>query len=106
MSDIVRLRKTDYGIDIVFTVRDNQGTALGISVSSSVQLKLGRRGETTPYLTKTMTFVGTGTDGQVKVAFGATDLATPGYYDAEILVNYATGKRNTRPFTVQIIDTL
>ena len=106
MGDIMRLRKTDYGIDIVFTVRDNQGTALDISTASSVQLKLGRRGETTPYLTKTMTFVLTGSDGQAKVSFLSTDLATPGYYDAEILVNYATGKRNTKPFTVQIIDTL
>jgi hypothetical protein len=106
MGDVVRLRKTDYGIEIVFTVRDNQGTALDISSASSVQLKLGRRGETTPYLTKTMGFVGTGTDGMVKVSFLVNDLATPGYYDAEILVNYATGKRNTKPFTVQIIDTL
>jgi len=102
----VRLRKTDYGIDIVFTVRDNQGTALDISTASNVHLKLGRRGETAPYLDKTMSFVGTGADGQVKANFAATDLGTPGYYDAEILVNYASGKRNTRPFTVQIIDTL
>lgn len=106
MGDIVRLRKTDYGIDIVFTVRDNQGTALDISNSTNVHLKLGRRGETTPYLDKTMAFVGTGTDGQVKANFAATDLATPGYYDAEILVSYTAGKRNTRPLTIQIIDTL
>lgn len=106
MGDIVRLRKTDYGIDIVFTVRDNQGQALDISPASNVHLKLGRRGETTPYLDKTMTMVGTGSDGQVKVSFAITDLSVPGYYDAEILVNYATGKRNTRPLTIQIIDTL
>jgi len=106
MGDVIRLRKTDYGIDIVFTVRDNQGVALDISTASNVHLKLGRRGETTPYLDKTMSFVTLGTDGQVKATFAANDLATPGYYDAEILVNYATGKRNTKPFTVQIIDTL
>ena len=65
MGDVIRLRKTDYGIDIVFTVRDNQGSALDISTSTSVQLRVGRRGETTPYLTKTMTFVTSGVDGQV-----------------------------------------
>ena len=102
----MRLRKTDYGIDIIFTVRDNEGIALDISTAISVQLKLGRRGETTPFLTKTMSFVIAGVDGRVKATFGVSDLATPGYYDAEILVNYATGKRNTKPFTVQIIDTL
>ena len=106
MGDVIRIRKTDYGIDIVFTVRDNQGSALDISTSTSVQLRVGRRGETTPYLTKTMTFVTSGVDGQVKTSFGASDLSTPGYYDAEILVTYLTAKRNTKPFTIQIIDTI
>lgn len=106
MSDIMRLRKTDYGIDIVFTVRDNEGIALDISTSTSTQLRIGRRGETTPFLTKTMTFVTSGVDGRVKTSFAVSDLSTPGYYDAEILVNYPTAKRNTKPFTIQIIDTL
>ena len=106
MGDVIRMRKTDYGIDIIFTVRDNQGTALNISPATSTTLKLGRRGETTPYLSKTMAFVSDGSDGQVKVTFGATDLATPGYYDAEILMTYASGKRNTKPMTIQIVDTL
>lgn len=105
---IKRIIKKDWGIDLLFTVTDSDGTALDISAArgvSSIQLKVGRRGETTPLFTGTMSYVNTGTDGLVYYTIsGSTVVDIAGYYDAEVIVNYTSGKRTVRPFTMQVLE--
>jgi hypothetical protein len=53
-----------------------------------------------------MSFFTTGADGKLKYTVGANDLLTPGYYNAEIDIIYATGLRTTRTFTLHIMESL
>jgi len=106
MSDIVRVTKNDYGINLTYTVRDSNGAPLDISTSTSRILHIGRRGETANLVDGSMTFVNTGADGQVKYTIITSVLSIAGYYDAEIEIVYAAGRRTTRPFTLQIIEEL
>ena len=102
---IVRVKRDDYGIDLTYTVTDDEGNALNISDASSVVLKVGRYDKTTT-LSKTMSFVSDGSDGQVKVSFASGDLDSDGYYDAEIQVNYSDGRRTTKTFTLHVLPDL
>lgn len=102
---ITRIKRDDWGYDLTYTYTDEDGTAINISDASSVSLKIGRLGGTTS-ITKTMSWVTDGSDGKVKVSFAETDLATAGYYDAEIQVNYTNGRRTSKMFTVHVLPNL
>ena len=100
-----RIPRDDYGYWWTFTVTDEDGTALNISDASSVSFKIGRYlGRTS--IAKTMSFDSDGSDGKVKVKFSSGDLSTCGYFDAEIQVNYASGRRTTKNLTIQVVPDL
>jgi len=101
---IVRIPNNTYGVTHSFTVRDNDGSALNISDASSVKLRMGRKGESTPTLDGTMSFDDDGSDGIVNYDFNDGDLSTAGYYDTQIQVNYSDGKRTTNDFTIHILE--
>jgi len=102
---ILRVKKNDYGIDLTFTVTDENGAALDISDASSVFLKVGRFNES-GIISKSMSFVNDGSDGQVYTHFASGEFSSSGYYDAEIQVNYADGRRTTKAFTLHVIPSL
>ena len=102
---IERIPRDDYGYYWTFTVTDEDGTALNISDASSVTFKIGRYLGVTNTV-KTMTFDDDGSDGKVKVKFSSGDIDTCGYYDAEIQVNYASGRRTTKNLTIQVVPDL
>lgn len=102
----VRVKEGDYGVEFQYTVHDNNGDPLDISNASSVQLRIGRKGENTPLVNGNMSFVTDGSDGKVKYSFTSTDLTSAGYYDGVIVVNYSGGKRTTNDFTVHVVETI
>jgi len=109
MSETMRVTKNDYGINLTYTVRDGNGAVINISAAAGVTTKIlhiGRRGEAANLVDGTMSYVTDGVDGQVKYTIAAAALATAGYYDAEIELNYASGRRTTSPFTIQVLEEL
>jgi len=99
------LTRKDYGNDIILTFTDEDGNALDISDASSVNLVVGDLDGST-FITKSMSFVSDGSDGQVKFSFNSGDITVSGYYDAVIQVNYSDGRRSSKPFTIQFVPDL
>jgi hypothetical protein len=106
LSEILRLSKGDYGINITYTIRDENGAARDISAATSIKLRIGRYGETNSIIEGTMVFTNDGKDGLVSYTILQTDLLTSGYYDAEILLMEANSKLTAKMFTIQIVDIL
>jgi len=106
MREIVRVTKNDYGIDLTYTVRDENGQALDISTASDVILHVGRYGESTNLIDGTMAFVTDGSDGKVKYTIASGSFDTEGYYDSEIEIQYSSGRRTTRTFTLHVLEEL
>jgi hypothetical protein len=105
----MRFTQNDYGIDLIYTLKDKDGIILNVSAAAGVTSKLihiGRRGEATNLVNGTLSYVTDGTDGQVKYTPGAGVLLTAGYYDCEIEIGYSTGRRTIRSFTLQILTEL
>ena len=99
------LTRNDYGNDITLTFTDEDGNALNISDASSVNLVVGDLDGST-LITKSMSFVSDGSDGQVKFSFNSGDITVSGYYDAVMQVNYSDGRRSSKPFTIQFVPDL
>lgn len=102
---IVRVHRDDYGISFVYTVTNEDGTAQNISDASSVSLKIGRYDGITA-ITKAMSFYSDGSDGKVQCSFADGDLDTAKYYDAEIHVNYSSGRLASKQFTLHVLPDL
>lgn len=102
---ILRVTRDDYGNDITLTYTDEDGTAINISDASSVTIAFGDYDGST-LVKKTASFVTNGTNGQVKFSFAEGDIDIAGYYDGEIQVNYADGRRTSKSFTLHVLPDL
>ena len=107
MSLIMRVTKGDYGIDLTYTVKDSDGAALDISSATGTALLIGRYNKGSGTVEVSGTFDSDGSDGVIDFSIAAADLnITPGYYDAEVRIDYASGRRTTRTFTLHIVEKL
>ena len=105
----MRFTQNDYGIELIYIVKDKDGVILDVSLAAGVSSKtihVGRRGEAANLVDGSMNYVTDGTNGQLKYTPIAGALDEPGYYDCEIELGYTTGRRTIRSFTLQILPEL
>jgi hypothetical protein len=85
--------QNDKGIDLAFTLQNNDGTALNLTGAA---LTLKAQHKSTPGaavdISGSMTIV-TAAAGTCKYTTTGTDFITPGKYDAEIEVNFNSGQK-------------
>jgi len=104
MSEVMRWIKGDHTNTIQWTCTDENGDAIDLSSVSTVTLKIGRIGESSNLVEKTGS-VTDAANGVAQFTFGADDLATAGYYDAHIELDYSSDAHRTlRPMSIQILE--
>ena len=96
---LVGLIAGDYGAVLTGTVKQD-GVAVDISSYTTRQfLLLKPSGE---LLAKTATFVGTGTDGQLKYTIAAADLDESGTWSIQVKLTKATAILTSRPVRFEV----
>lgn len=110
MTETLRVSKGDT-TPFKWTVKDALGTARPVN-GGTVKLRVGRIGNPHAKFENAMDFDGTegaagdGTDGKVIYSPEATDFDTPGYYDAEIRVEFSDKTVCANQFTIHVLPTI
>lgn len=105
---IVRVIKNDYGYEFTHTLTDENGVVMNLSTAQNVKLYVGRFGQVaSTYLVNggSMT-ISDAVNGVVTYAFEENAIDKSGYFDAMAEINYSSGKRRVRPFTLHVVKEL
>jgi hypothetical protein len=106
--ETIRIYKNLYGRNIEFTIQNpDTGAVVDISGASKKKIYVGRTGKTSKLVNgDNLSFKTDGTDGILIWSPASGSLATAGYYDANIVLTYASGKEIIKSFDVHILDTI
>lgn len=105
---IVRVKKNDYGYSFTMTLTDEDGSAMNLSTVQTAKLYVGRLNQaSSTYLVNgsSMT-ISDAPNGVVTYAFVNTELVTAGYFEAMVELNYTSGKRRVKTFTLHVVKEL
>lgn len=95
MSDF-QIKRGDRLPVLEATLLDSDGKPLNLATASTVQLRLRERSASTTALTGTCVITGAGR-GEVEYRWGASDTASAGTFDAELVVTWSDGRVQTVP---------
>lgn len=100
---IIRANKGDYGTTITFPIKDEDGNAENLASVTSATVTIGRIREAVPLVDADA--CGTAS-GEVTWTPSSGDLDTAGYYDAVITMNYSSGIKSTKKFTIHVLENI
>lgn len=94
-SDSFYLKQGDTLDDLDRTLRNADGTAIDLSTATAVRFHMRRAG--TVIVDAAASVVGTASDGNVRYEWQSGDTDTPGHFQSEFEVTFASGKVITVP---------
>ena len=105
---ITRVKKNDYGYSFTMTLTDENGTVMNLSTVQTAKLYVGRLGHaSSTYLVNAGAMTITdAANGIVTYAFAQNELDESGYFDAMVELNYSSGKRRVKTFTLHVVEEL
>ena len=106
MVEVVEVVQNDEGYDINFTIKNYSGNAVDLASVSEIKFKVAAVGESSLELDGNCTITDA-SNGECKYTVQDGELATIGFYHAELQITYSGGKIiTTKRFDVRVVKDL